>query len=46
MNGYNNTILAYGQTGAGKVREFYHKKTFTLFGKEFDNLDDQFNVNM
>lgn len=28
MNGYNGTVLCYGQTGAGK--------TYTMFGPEFD----------
>ncbi|KRX02216.1 P-loop containing nucleoside triphosphate hydrolase [Pseudocohnilembus persalinus] len=35
--GYNATIFAYGQTGAGK--------TFTLFGEEFNHLNNELVVN-
>lgn len=34
INGYNSTIFAYGQTGAGK--------TYTLFGQEYENLETSF----
>lgn len=32
LEGYNTTLFAYGQTGAGK--------TYTLFGDEYKNQQD------